>query len=342
MINVFRLRQCWTLPSLSVVLAVVLTLGLTSLDPVQGADFTLKLGHATANDAQDKTSIFFTKEVERFSKGRIKATVYNASQLGNNPKMNKDVRSGVQEALAQPTGFAVPYIRTLGVLDLPFLFPNERVQTQVLNSEATDPFRALARKAGVEIVAFFGGGFKHFITKFPLKTAADLQGRKFRVIQSPELVAQFKAFGAIGVPMPLMELYTSLQQRVVEGCELPWDLAERLKYYEVAKYLTESRHGSLSSFIIVNKRWLDSLPKDLQEAVREAGRSTAKEAVRIYRESEQNSLKVLQKKGLVSALPEVERAKLKAASEQVWTKIRKNPAKAEALSRLEKAIAAAR
>ncbi len=306
------------------------------------AQFTMKLGHATANDGQDEIAKFFAKEVERLSGGRIKAPVYNASQLGNNEKMNKDLRSGAQEAIIQPAGFAVPYIPLLGVLDLPFLFPSDEVQTRVLNSEAAEPFRKAARQAGLEIAMWYAGGFKYLATKFPVNKAEDLKGRKIRVIQSPELVGQFKAFGAIGIPLPLAECYTALQQGTVEGIEVPIDVLERFKFHEVAKYVTSMRHGTLSSMIMVNARWLDSLPADLKEAVRKAGEAAAKESLTIMKKHQQRSMDVVKKAATFSELPETERTKLKTASEQVWAEIKKDQAKGEALARLVKAIETAK
>jgi len=298
------------------------------------AQFTMKLGHATANDGQDEIAKFFAKEVERLSGGRIKAPVYNASQLGNNEKMNKDLRSGAQEAIIQPAGFAVPYIPVLGILDLPFLFPSDEVQTKVLNSDAAEPFRQAARQAGLEIVMWYAGGFKYLATKFPVNTAEDLKGRKIRVIQSPELVGQFKAFGAIGIPLPLAECYTALQQGTVEGIEVPIDVMERFKFHEVAKYVTGMGHGTLSSMIMINSRWLNSLPSDLQEVVRKAGEAAATESLSIMRKHQHRSLDIVKKAATFSELPDMERAKLKTASEQVWAEIKKDQAKAEALARL--------
>lgn len=302
-------------------------------------EFTMKLGHATANDCQDEVGKVFAAEVERLSNGRIKAPVYNASQLGNNEKMNKDVRSGAQEALIQPTGFCVPYIPLLGVLDLPFLFPNDEVYAKVINTEASDPFRKAARKANVEIVAFVEIAFKYFATRFPIDKPEDLKGRKIRVLQSPVLLDTFKAFGAIGVPMPLGEVYTGLQQGVVDGFDAPVDLIERMKFHEVAKYITGSYHGGNVIIVQVNKGWLDSLPKDLQDAVHKAGLSAAgTKAMMIQRDFEQKSLEIVKKAAVYREMSQDERGKMNAATQSVWEDVKKDSEKAEALNALVKGM----
>lgn len=315
-------------------------IGLTGLSHVGAAQYTMKVGHATLKDAQDELTILFAKETERLSGGKIKAPVYGASQLGNNPKMNKDVLSGVQEVLVQPACFSVPYIPILGVLDLPGLFPDRDVQAKVLSSDAVKPFQDAARKRGLEIVAFFGGGFKILSTTFPMKTADDLQGHKIRVMQSPELVGQFKAFNAVGVPMPLGECYTAMQQGVVEGFEGAADVVMKFKLYEAGKYIANTYHGSLSSFILVNKKWLDSLPADLQTAVWQAGKNAEGEALAIYKKHQLKAWDVMKtKKGVIATeFPQAEREKLWELGEKSWNKIVENEDKAAVLAILKKAI----
>jgi C4-dicarboxylate-binding protein DctP len=329
------------LRKLFVVLAVVSIFGVTGWDQPMAAEFTMKLGHATANDAHDMAARHFAKEVERLSNGRIAAPVYNASQLGNNEKMNKDVRLGAQECLVQPAGFCVPYIPAAAALDLPFLFPSLEVFEKVANSDATKPLRDSTLKAGVEMVGFLQCAFKYFCTTFPLQKADDLKGRKIRIIQSPVLVTQFKAWGAIPIPMAMGEIYTGLQQGTCEGFDNPIDLIENMKFHEVAKYVTRSLHAANSIIVLVNKKWLDSLPPDLQAAVRTAGKTSITECINIQRRYVQKSTDVIKEKAVYFELPDAERAKLKTAGMVVWDEMRKDAEKAATMNPIVQAIEAA-
>jgi C4-dicarboxylate-binding protein DctP len=315
-------------------------IGLIGLNSVSAAQYTMKVAHATLKDAQDEAAILFAKETERLSGGKIKAPVYGASQLGNNPQMNKDVLSGVLEVLVQPACFSVPYIPILGVFDLPGLFPNRDVQAKVLSSDAAKPFQDAARKRGLEIVSFFGGGFKTIAGTFPVRTADDLKGKKIRVMQSPELVGQFKDFGAIGVPMPLGECYTGIQQGVVDGFEGAADVVMKFKLHEAGGYVSNTYHGSLSSFILVNKRWLDSLPADLQKAVWQAGKNVEENAQAIYEKYQLKAWEDMKKqKGVVATeFPQSEREKLWKMGEQTWQRIMEDKDKAAVLAVLKKAV----
>lgn len=305
--------------------------------------YEMKIGLATVKDTQDMVANFFAKEVEKLSGGKIKGVVYNASQLGNNDKMNKDVRSGAQEVLIQPSSFASSYIPAMGVLDLPFLWPSDEVQTKVLNSGAIKPLQDSAETAGVEIVGTFADGVKVTATTFPVAKAGDLKGHKFRVFQSPELVGQYKAWGAIGVPMALNEVYTALQQGTVEGLDNVVDVLVAMKYHEVAKNITTTDHGALTSLIMVNDKWLSSLPADLQKAVRDAGKTSAQEALKIAAQNKKNAVEAITKGGgKITEFPAAERDKLKVAAQPLYEEIRKDKAKAELLDAFQKAIAEAK
>ncbi len=261
-------------------LALFLVFGLTGLDRTIAAQYTLKFGHVTAKDAQDEIATLFAKEVEKRSGGRIKVEIYNAGQLGNDAKMNKDVRAGAQEGIIQPVDFMVTFIPAMGALQLSGLFPNYDVQVKVLTgkNKAVELLTKKARDVGLEIVAFYPVGFTQLVTTFPIKRFEDLKGRKIRARGAPELILEAKSWGAIPIPLPLAEVYTSLQQGLVEGTQNTVDLVEMFKFYEVAKYITETSHQASTGAIVINKKWLDSLPADLQKAVRDGGQAVRGEA----------------------------------------------------------------
>lgn len=327
-------------------LTLFLIFGLTGLDGAVAADraiaarYTLKLGHTTAKDAQDEIAILFAKEVERRSGARIKVEVYNAGQLGNDAKMNKDVRAGAQEGIIQPVDFMVNFIPAMGALQLSGLFPNYDVQVKVLTgkNKAVELLRKKAQGVGVEIVAFYPVGFTQLATTFPIKRFEDLKGRKLRARGAPELILEAKSWGAIPIPLPLAEVYTSLQQGLVEGTQNSVDLIEMFKFYEVAKYITETGHQASTGAIVINKKWLDTLPADLQKAVRDGAQAAAGAAVNIIGKLEDQAWDTMKKKATYFKLPESERAKMKASIKPVWDMVRSDPAKAEALDALVRAV----
>jgi tripartite ATP-independent transporter DctP family solute receptor len=325
-------------------LALLLAAGSTGWDRAIAAEFTLKLGHTTAKDAQDEIANLFATEVEKHSAGRIKVEVYNAGQLGNDAKMNRDVRSGAQEGIIQPVDFMVTFIPAMGALQVPGLFANYDVQVKVLTgkNEASELLRKRAQAVGLEIVALYPVGFTQLATTFPIKKFEDLKGHKIRARGAPELVLETKSWGAIPIPLPLAEVYTSLQQGVVEGTQNSIDLVEMFKFYEVAKYITETSHQASTGAIVINKKWFDALPPDLKQAVRDGGQASGgSAALKIVSKLEDQAWATMKSKAIYFKLPDAERAKMKAATKPVWDLVRNDPVKAEALDALVQAVDAA-
>ena len=324
-------------------LTLFLVAGSTGWDRAIAADFTLKLGHTTAQDAQDEIAHLFAKEVESRSSGKIKVQIYNASQLGNDVKMNRDVRSGAQEGIIQPIDFMVTFVPALGALQVPGLFPDYDTQVKVLTGKnnAVELLNKRVQAAGVEIVALYPVGFTQLATTFPVKTFEDLKGHKIRARGAPELVLETRSWGAIPIPLPLAEVYTSLQQGLVEGTQNSIDLVEMFKFHEVAKYITETSHQASTGVIVVNKRWLDSLPPDLKEAVRAGGQASGGwAALKIVSKLEDQAWETMKKNAVYFRFPDAERAKMKVAVKPVWDLVRNDAVKAETLDALIQATSA--
>ena len=121
--------------------------------------------------------------------------------------------------------------------------------------------------------ALFGAayGFKHFSSsKQPIVTPEDAKGLKFRIQSSKVLEAQFKAVGGNPQVLPFSEVYSALQQGVVDGTENPLSNFYTKKFHEVQSNLTLSNHGYLGYLVVMNSKFWDKLPKDLQANVAQA------------------------------------------------------------------------
>lgn len=298
-------------------------------------EYLLRLGHDTIDDYQDSLSQHFGEELEKLTDGRIRVEIYPANQLGSNESMNQQVRTGSLQGMIQPTAFLTPVAPVLGLLDLPFLFPSHEVQNIVLNSDAAEPLNEALRDKGYMPVAWMTGGFKQFNSTFPIRSAEDFQGRVYRTMTSPILVRQYEAWGATPTTMSFSEVYTGLQQGTIEGQENPPDATYHMKMHEVAKYLTISNHGALTTVLTVSLAWYDRLPADLQEAVRQAGLSTSEVSQGLLEPYHTEAIEGMRDAGAdVSELAEKERQKLRTLSEPVWDIAREDSVMGPALEKL--------
>jgi tripartite ATP-independent transporter DctP family solute receptor len=218
------------------------------------------------------------KEVERRSGGRIKAIFLGSSQMGSGRKVLEMVQNNVvqvcDDTLAQMEVFSTKF----APLSLPYLFPSREVAFKFADESPImkELVAAVEKDSGLRVMGFFENGSRNITNSTrPIKTPDDVKGLKMRVMQSQLYIKLMEAMGAQAVPVAYSELFTALQQKVVDGQENPISVIRSGKLYEVQKYLTLSGHVFDYLIISVNPEWYDELPDDLKVAFDEAMAYTA-------------------------------------------------------------------
>jgi len=154
------------------------------------------------------------------------------------------------------------------------------------------------------------------------------------------MLGAYQDWGAVGRAMELPELYTALQQGNVDGVANPADVMYRMKFHEVAKYLTIADPFVLVSGVHVSKKWFDGLPKDLQDAVTKAGKDTIAFADDAYTKSQAASLEALRKAITVTNMPAAELQKMKdLVRKGISERIKNDPKQGPMLKLLEEDVA---
>ncbi|QJX02267.1 TRAP transporter substrate-binding protein [Alcanivorax sp. IO_7] len=257
--------------------AVTLCLGTLGLGSQAALAATVvKLHHdLTEDSAQHEGALRFKKLVEERSDGDIQVKIFPNNALGDDVQVAQQMQFGAVQAAPIPTAKLSGFNKQLQLIDLPFLFPSRDVAYEFLDGPVGQRVLDGLRDAGFEPASFWESGFKQMTCDKPVHEPADLDGVKFRVMESPLLIAQYKAVGANPVPIAFSETYTALQQGVVDCQENPLVSISQMKFYEVQDYLMLSNHGYLGTAFIFSKVWFDKLPEAqrtiLMDAAREAG-----------------------------------------------------------------------
>lgn len=270
-------------------------------------------------------ALYFKKLVEEGSKGEIEVKLYPSQLLGTGLQMSEMVQAGALEILAIPTSNMQVLHPPLQVLDLPFIFPNQKILDQVLDGEVSDAlYKPLLNKRVVGLNWFFSG-LKQFTANFPIHRPEDFKGRKIRVMPAPVIREQFKALGASPVPIDFHELYNALQQGVVDGQENPLTTIVTMKFYEVQKYMTLSYHALIAYVFVASKNFYDSLPEKYQQLLRESARKAGPYERNLVREREKGFLETIKKGGVtVIELKPEERLAFQKAMDPVYEWFNKN------------------
>ena len=180
---------------------VVISLGLSlGGSGAVGATITMKIGYATANDAQDQAGKLLKQKIEAETNGKVNVQLFPASQLGNNQQIIQGVSNGSIEANLQPTAFLGGFAPLLTVADLPFLWKGRESVEKVLNDpEISKPLFNVLSQKGIKGLAFYEYGPKNFLTTFPVDQVDALSKHKFRVMQAPVLIDQYNAWNIVAM-----------------------------------------------------------------------------------------------------------------------------------------------
>lgn len=261
------------------------------------AEYVLRLGHLqTETHPYHKGAIKFKELVESKSKGRIQIDIFPSSQLGNGRDQIEGAQIGSIHfhigSVAPVTNFAPQF----NVLNLPYLFESREHAFKVLDGKIGEQIASNLPNKGLMNLGYMENGWRHMTNNVrTFKTAKDAAGLKIRVQESPPYISFVKALGSTPVPVPFGELYTALEQHVVDGQENPLAQIYLNKFQEVQKYLTLTYHNYDAAVFIMSKTTFDTLPKDLQKVIKESAKEAIQYERKVALEDEKTLLEHLRK-----------------------------------------------
>jgi tripartite ATP-independent transporter DctP family solute receptor len=223
---------------------------------------------------------------EKESGGRLRITVYPSSQLGGQREVLQNVQAGVVDGVVEATATLTSFVPQLAAVDLPYLAKDQAAAFRLFDSPVFEQeLGKPAATAGFHIVQVWEVTFRNVYTRArPINAVADLKGLKIRVIPSPSYIALFRALGAAPTPMAFGEIYTALQQGVIDGAENDSVTYETSKHMEVAPNLALTNHMMLANTLYISQRVWERLPDDLKAVMTKAS-SEARKTVIAERES---------------------------------------------------------
>jgi TRAP-type C4-dicarboxylate transport system substrate-binding protein len=249
-------------------------------DAQGGKTFVMKLSTATINDTQHEWLRRFAAAVEKDSGGRIKGEIYPASQLGSIPRQIEGVQFGSIQAWIGPPEFLVGVDERYEALSAPGLFSSMDQDVRVISDPAVrDLLLGLGANKGLVGVGIAPIGPSSIASRKPFRRLAEFKGLKIRVLASPFQLEMIKRIDASPVAMTLADVLPALQQGAIDAALATITVYTTMQYQDAAKYVVESDQPYLNSIIVMSRKWLDSLPPDLQKIVRDDAQTVSKEIV---------------------------------------------------------------
>jgi tripartite ATP-independent transporter DctP family solute receptor len=293
--------------------------------------FVLKFNHVLGQ--KEPYHLGFTnwaKAVGEKTKGGLKIEVFHSAQLGVEEDIIEQIRAGANIGQNTDSARMGNYVPGIAIMNGPYFAENlEEVAKLTKSPTIKGWLDELANKHGIKILSFsWVQGYRHFFTNKPVRNPEDLKGLRIRTPPAPIWQESVRALGATPVALAFGDMYPALQQKAMDGVELVYNNIPAGRFYEVLKYVSETRHIMLVNFEAVSAKWFSALPPDYQKILAEecekAGIETSKLIMgKLEKEVKEN---LTTKRGMV-VVDNVDIAAFKKAGEKAYDVLKLSDAK---------------
>ncbi len=289
----------------SAFLGVVVVLALLSGCGARDAR-TLRLAHSLdVGHPVHQALIFMAGDLEARSGGRLQLVIYPGEQLGSEREALELLQIGSLDLAKTSTAVAEAFVPEWGVFGLPYLFPDRATRLAVLAGPVGRALLEVGIDARLRGLAWLDAGSRSFYTRDrPIRHPDDLAGLKIRVQESPSAFRMVRALGGSPTPIAWGELYTALEQGVVDGAENNPPSFHLSRHYEVARFLSLDEHTAVPDLLLVSTVTWDALGDDQRGWLAAAAKAGAAHQAELWQAAELAALEAVADAGVTIIRPD--------------------------------------
>jgi tripartite ATP-independent transporter DctP family solute receptor len=264
----------------------------------------------------------FARLVEERTDGRIKIIVEDNAAFGSESEVLDQISYGGIAFSRVSLSQLAEIIPQMNVLQLPYLYDDSDHMWRVLDGEIGERFLDLAQDYDYIGLSWYDAGARNFYSTDKLITCLeDFKGMIIRVQESNMMADMVEALGAVAVKTSYADVYSNLEQGIVDGAENNWPSYETMKHYEVAPYYTVDEHTRVPEMQICSKYIWEKLSEKDKQIIRECATESACYERELWKKREQESKQIAIDNGVeVYEMPLEERARLRTAMKDVYEK----------------------
>lgn len=268
----------------------------------------IKLGHGLdTSHPVHEAMVFLAEKVEEKSGGEMIVQVYPNQQLGTERELMELLQIGSVGMTKVSTAVVESFAPKLRVLSQPYIFRDDTHRQNVLSGPIGKALLDEGEQYWFKGLCFYDAGKRSFYTKDkPINHPSDLAGMKIRTMESPTAIQMVRSFGGSPTPVSWGELYTALQQGIVDGAENNPPSLVTSRHYEVCKYYTINEHTAVPDMMIVSTKLWERLSDQERQWLQEAADESAVFEYKIWAESVAESMKILEEAGVTITYPELD------------------------------------
>lgn len=288
-----------------IIFLVILFIGIISCNKVEDSKI-LYLGHTLPQTHPvHKGMLEFQKELDLKSNGTLKVKIFPDGQLGSERELLELLQIGSVAATKVSAATLSNFVPEYHVLGIPYLFRDKTHQFNVLEGPIGKSVLEKGSKFWLRGLCYYDAGSRSFYTsKKAIRTPEDLKGLKIRVMNNQMAINMVNSLGGSATPLSYGELYTAIQQGVVDGAENNPPSFVSSNHYEISKYYTLDEHSSVPDVLLIGTKYWDKLSKEERIWVQEAAELSAQAQKVFWNESVKESMKVVKDWGVEVIIPE--------------------------------------
>lgn len=284
----------------------------------------IKLGHGLdTSHPVHKAMLFMGERLEDKSGGTMRIDIYPNQQLGSERECLELLQIGSLGMTKVSTGVMENFAPGLKVFGLPFLFKDREHRFNVLESQIGEDFLNSSIDKRLKGLTFYDAGSRSFYTKKPIETPKDLEGLKIRVMESQTAINMVKLLGGSPTPIAWGELYTALQQGIVDGAENNLPSFHLSRHYEVCKYYLMDEHTALPDELVIGTPVWNKLTEQQQKWLKEAAMESSEYQKKLWREAELKALEEIKEAGVT--VLEADKEKFREKVQPMYEEFSKDP-----------------
>lgn len=282
---------------LSMSLALGSMAGLTGCSSIKSEKRIIRISHAQSETHPEHLGLLVFKEyIEEKLGDKYEVQIYPNELLGGAQKAIELTQTGAIDFVVAGTANLENFADVYEVFSMPYLFTSEEAYHEVMNdTEYMKEVYESTNEAGFRVLTWYNAGTRSFYAKKPINTPEDLKGLKMRVQQSPASVNMANAFGAAASPMSFGEVYTAIQQGVIDGAENNELALTNNKHGEVAKYYSYNMHQMVPDMLIGNLKFLEGLSEEEYKIFEEAALLSTEEEMKYWDEQAAEAKEIAEK-----------------------------------------------
>jgi tripartite ATP-independent transporter DctP family solute receptor len=266
----------------------------------------LKLGHSLPKSHPvHKALEQMALQVKQDSEGSLTIDIYPNEQLGSEREMIEQLQLGSLHIVKTSASPLEGFIPEMALFTVPYVFEDHAHLWETLDGEIGQDLLKAGKEKGVVGLCYYDAGSRSFYTKEkPVKTPADLKGLKIRVQNSKTAMQMVEAMGGAPTPIAFGELYTSLEQGVVDGAENNPPSLLTSRHYEICKYYALDEHSAVPDVVLIGETTWSGLTPSQQAMIQKAANDSAIFQRELWAKENQRALEELAAAGVEISHPD--------------------------------------